>query len=74
VVEVRREPFEAYNARIEAELRQMVWSHPGVTNWYKNKAGRVFANSPWRLVDYRNLTAEFDPTEYEFRHASGRAA
>lgn len=44
----------------------MVWSHPGVTNWYKNKAGRVTQTSPWRLVDYRNMTAEFNPADYSF--------
>ena len=31
----------------------------GVKNWYKNSKGRVTANSPWRLVDYRNLTEKF---------------
>jgi 4-hydroxyacetophenone monooxygenase len=66
-VEVRRGPFEAYNAKVDAAHRQMVWSHPGVSNWYKNKAGRVVANSPWRLVEYRDLTARFDPDEYRFQ-------
>ncbi len=73
-VEVRRKPFEDYNARVDAKHRGMVWSHPGVSNWYRNKSGRVVTNSPWRLVDYRNLTAEFDPSEYEFHRASGEAA
>jgi 4-hydroxyacetophenone monooxygenase len=69
-LEVRREPFEAYNVRVDAEHRQMVWSHPGVSNWYRNKAGRVVTNSCWRLVDYRNLTAEFDPLEYVFERVA----
>jgi 4-hydroxyacetophenone monooxygenase len=42
----------------------MVWSHAGVTSWYKNKRGRVIMNSPWRLADYRNMTAEFSADEY----------
>jgi 4-hydroxyacetophenone monooxygenase len=65
-MEVRREPFEAYNARLDVALKQMSWSHPSVTNWYKNKSGRVVMNSPWRLVDYRNLTNEIDVSEYFF--------
>lgn len=64
VVEVKREPFEDYNARVEAEHTQLVWTHPGVNNWYRNKAGRVVTNSPWRLCEYRNLTAEFKPEDY----------
>jgi 4-hydroxyacetophenone monooxygenase len=54
----------------DAAHRELVWSHPGVTSWYKNGAGRVHAASPWRLVDYRNMTAEFDPSEYAFTEAS----
>lgn len=65
-VEVRQQPFDAYNAKVDAAHKRMVWSHPGVTNWYKNKSGRVVMNSPWRLVDYRNLTAELDLEDYDF--------
>jgi 4-hydroxyacetophenone monooxygenase len=65
-LEVREEPFEQYNRKVDAAHRELVWSHPGVTSWYKNKHGRVTANSPWRLVDYRNMTAEFQPGEYDF--------
>jgi 4-hydroxyacetophenone monooxygenase len=74
VIEVRREPFEAYNAQVDAMHRRMVWAHPGVKNWYRNKAGRVVTNSPWRLVDYRNLTAEFDPSEYDFQRVASEVA
>jgi 4-hydroxyacetophenone monooxygenase len=45
-----------------------------VNNWYRNKSGRVVTNSPWRLVDYRNLTAEFDPAEYVFETVKTEAA
>jgi 4-hydroxyacetophenone monooxygenase len=72
-VAVRPAPFEAYNARLDAALAQMSWSHPRVTNWYKNAGGRVVMNSPWRLVDYRNLTADFDTAEYEFGRLEDRA-
>lgn len=65
-LEVKTEPFRAYQEKVDAALRNMAWSHPGVQSWYKNKDGRVTANSPWRLVDYRNLTAEFNPAEYRF--------
>ncbi len=63
-IECRQAPFEAYNVQVDAALNRMVWSHRGVSNWYKNKAGRVVMNSPWRLVDYRNMTAHLDPADY----------
>ncbi|MGO4841501.1 hypothetical protein AB4144_55505, partial [Rhizobiaceae sp. 2RAB30] len=47
-----------------------VWTHPGVTNWYKNSVGRIALNWPGRLVDYRDVTAEFDPTEYHMHRLS----
>lgn len=68
-LEVKREPFDAYQAEFDAEHEQLVWSHPGVTNWYRNKAGRVVTNNPWRLSRYRNMTAVFDPAEYDIKTA-----
>jgi 4-hydroxyacetophenone monooxygenase len=66
-LEVRQEPYLAYQDKVDSAVSGMVWSHPGVTSWYKNKAGRVTMTSPWRLVDYRNLTATFDPADYTFK-------
>lgn len=63
-LEVKKEPFEQYNAKVDAEHRNLVWSHPGVTSWYKNKSGRVIMNSPWRLAVYRAFTAEINLSEY----------
>lgn len=63
-IECRREPFEDYQVKVDAALSKMVWSHPAMTNWYKNKRGRVVMNSPWRLVDYRNMTEHIDPSDY----------
>lgn len=74
VLSVRRAPFEAYNARLDAEFEGMVWTHPGVTSWYKNKSGRVVTNSPWALSVYHALTAEFDPGEFEMEKAGVEAA
>jgi 4-hydroxyacetophenone monooxygenase len=64
-LDLREEPFEDYNRIVDAEHDQLVWTHPGVKNWYRNKQGRVVTNSPWPLSKYRNLTAEFNPGDYE---------
>jgi 4-hydroxyacetophenone monooxygenase len=73
-LEVKREPFDAYQAEFDAEHEQLVWSHPGVTNWYRNKAGRVVTNNPWRLSKYRNMTAVFDPDQYKIETTKEDAA
>ena len=67
--EVKRKPFDAYQKTVDDEHEQLVWTHPGVKNWYRNKQGRVVTNSPWPLSKYHTLTAKFDPEEYEFGRA-----
>ena len=66
-MECRQEVHDAYNERVDRAHDGMVWSHRGMGNWYKNRRGRVFANSPWRLVDYWRMTAEPDPADFIFR-------
>ena len=68
-IECRKAPFDAYNIKVDAALAKMVWSHKGMSNWYKNSKGRVATNSPWRLVDYRNMTEHIDPADYIFEKA-----
>lgn len=57
-VDVRREALDAFIARFDAAHRELVWAHPGMRNWYRNAAGRVFVPMPWRLVDYWTMTRE----------------
>lgn len=63
-LECRQDVHDRYNERVDAAHRRMVWSHPGVNNWYRNRHGRVFANSPWRLVDYWRMTHTPDWSDY----------
>ena len=65
-MECRQAPHDTYNERVDEAHRNMVWSHNGVRNWYKNARGRVITNSPWRLVDYWKLTSEMHPEDYIF--------
>jgi 4-hydroxyacetophenone monooxygenase len=66
-IECRREIYEAYNREVDAVHARMVWTHKGMTNWYRNRHGRVFAISPWRLVEYWKMTSRFEREEYELR-------
>ena len=66
-MDCRQDVHDAYNARFDARHATMVWSHPGMTSWYKNATGRVTTTSPWRLVDYWGWTKEPDLADYELR-------
>jgi len=63
-VEVRKDIHDDYNDRVDAEHSQLVWAHPQVDSWYRNKNGRVFSPMPWRFVDYWQMTHDFDVNEY----------
>ena len=70
-LEVRQDVHDDYNRRLEAKARDMVWTHPGVTSWYKNSRNRLTVTSPWRLLDYWQMTRVFDAGEFRL---SGRPA
>ena len=63
-IEVRQSVQDDYCARVDAEHAELVWTHPGMRNWYRNDRGRVFSPVPWRLVDFRALTLVPDFAEY----------
>lgn len=66
-LECKRTVHDAYQDRLDAALSKMVWSHPGMSSWYKNDAGRVTTTSPWRLVDYWSWTREPDLADFDLR-------
>ena len=69
-VEVKPSVYADYERRKGEALAGFTWSHPGAGNWYKNRAGKVIANSPWPLVDYWEWTREPDPSDYAVRRVS----
>ncbi|MBS7699999.1 MULTISPECIES: NAD(P)/FAD-dependent oxidoreductase [unclassified Chelatococcus] len=71
-MECTQKAHDTYNEKADATLSEMVWSFPGVTNWYKNSSGRVTTNSPWSLVDYWHMTRQPDPAAYDFTQIPGR--
>lgn len=68
-IEVRREVHDDYIDRVDAEHAELVWSHTGMNNWYRNARGRVFAPMPWTLVSYWRMTHDADLTDYHMTSA-----
>jgi 4-hydroxyacetophenone monooxygenase len=79
-IDVEREVFLQYNEELDNALSQCIWSHKGMTTYYRNDAGRIVVSSPWKYVDYWARLKQFDPGDYqEFGSApssvaSGRSA
>ena len=65
--EVTTEAHARYAERYQAEIGQMVWSHPSIEHsHYKNPAGKVFTLSPWPLDLYWEWTRHVDGNDYVF--------
>ena len=63
-LEIRTDVCQAYLSKVDAEHESLIWSHPGMSTYYRNSQGRVFSVMPWRFVDYWNLTHDVDLSEY----------
>lgn len=55
-VEIRTDRHDHYVREVDAAHRSMIWSHRGMSTWYRNPKGRVVTNSPWKVVDYWHRT------------------
>lgn len=69
-IEVRQENFDSFVRRVDEQHEQMIWTHPGVSTYYRNKNGRVVTVMPFRLVDYWQMTHEADLDNYHVRAAT----
>jgi 4-hydroxyacetophenone monooxygenase len=63
-VEVRGEVHDAYNDDVDARHEQMVWTHPGMSTYYRNERGRIVINSPYRNVDFFEMTRNANLEDY----------
>jgi 4-hydroxyacetophenone monooxygenase len=63
-VEVRREVFEDYNTELDEALSRAIWSHEGMTTYYRNEKGRIVVTGPWTYLDWWNRMRELDADDY----------
>jgi 4-hydroxyacetophenone monooxygenase len=72
-LECRSDACDAYNARLDHDLAQMVWAHPGVASRFRNAQGRIVTNHPWTWQRYWKLTRRLDRQAFDWRRA-GRSS
>lgn len=53
---VRESAFNDYIGRVDREHDKMIWTHPGMTTYYRSIKGRVTTVTPWRLLDNWAMT------------------
>jgi len=63
-LECRPEVRDEYVARVDAAHANMVWTHPGMSTYYRNERGRVVVIFPFRNVDLFHDTRRFNLEDY----------
>jgi 4-hydroxyacetophenone monooxygenase len=62
------EAAEQWHQRTQAEIKQMVWSHPAVKHsYFKNADGEIHTVSPWRLNEYWAAVREPEWSDFVLR-------
>jgi 4-hydroxyacetophenone monooxygenase len=63
-IECRGDVAEQYKDAVDDAHAKMVWTHPGMSNWYRNEDGRVVALLPWRIIDYWQMTRRAELSDF----------
>ncbi|WP_261566049.1 flavin-containing monooxygenase [Frankia gtarii] len=64
-IEVTQQAHDEHNARLDAVMDGSIWTHVlGAHTYYRNEAERVILPSPWRLVEYWEMSQT--PIEEKF--------
>lgn len=63
-VECRPEVHAEYNRKVDEAHANMVWSHPGMTTYYRNDRGRIVVNGPFLNVDFYEMTRQAKLEEF----------
>jgi len=64
VADIRPEPYDDWTERVDEAHEKMVWTHPGMSTYYRNSAGRVVVTTPFRVIDVWNMTRRADLGDY----------
>lgn len=72
-IEVRRDVHDAYNKRVQEAHDRMIWTHKGMSNWYRNARGKVVAPTPFRNDDYWHMTRKTSLADYTVRAGNRNA-
>jgi 4-hydroxyacetophenone monooxygenase len=55
-VDVRPEVHDMYSREIDQRHERMIWTHPGMSTYYRNSKGRVVVCNPFRIIEFWGLT------------------
>ena len=72
-IECREDRRTDYTAEIDALHEELIWTHPGMSTYYRNAKGKVRSPMPFRLVDYWQRTHAPDLADFHVTRAEPRS-
>lgn len=64
-IEVRRDVCDAFNQRVQSAHNKMIWTHKGMSNWYRTATGKVVAPTPFRNDDYWHMLRDTQISDFD---------
>jgi 4-hydroxyacetophenone monooxygenase len=64
-IEVTQDAHDSHNERLDGVMEGSIWAHElKAHNYYRNDAGRVILPSPWRLVEFWDMSQIPDAAKF----------
>jgi 4-hydroxyacetophenone monooxygenase len=63
-IEPKQRVHDDFVRIVDERHGELIWSHPGMTTYYRNSRGRVVSVSPFSLLEYWQMTHDIDLTDY----------
>lgn len=70
-IEVTQIAHDDHNDRLEARMQGSIWAYERrADTYYRNEAGRIILPSPWRLVEYWEMSQVPDESKFILRKSA----
>ncbi|MGK2956225.1 MAG: flavin-containing monooxygenase [Solirubrobacterales bacterium] len=67
-IEPRAEVHDEFVGDVDERHRDLVWTHPGMSTYYRNSHGRVVSVTPFSLLEYWRMTHDINLADYSVLH------
>jgi 4-hydroxyacetophenone monooxygenase len=63
-IECLKSSYDAFNSETARRHDSMIWTHPGMSTYYRNARGRVIVATPYRIAEFWEITRTHGLTDY----------
>ena len=63
-IEPKQRVHDEFVRLVDDRHAEMIWSHPGMSTYYRNSHGRVVSVTPFSLLEYWQMTHDIDLSDY----------